>query len=76
MYIDRINYVKEYLRKEYGIVTKTGHHGSRLMHQALGTAETGLVRVSIGYYNNRFEVNDAIWALMKLTGQMDFYLLS
>ena len=68
--------VKEYLRKEYGIVTKTGHHGSRLMHQALGTAETGLVRVSIGYYNNRFEVNDAIWALMKLTGQMDFYLLS
>lgn len=68
--------VKEYLRKEYGIVTKTGHHGSRLMHEALGTADTGLVRISIGYYNNRFEVNDAIWALMKLTDQMDFYLLS
>lgn len=68
--------VKEYLRKEYGIVTKTGHHGSRLMHEALGTADTGLVRVSIGYHNNRFEVNDAIWALMKLTDQMDFYLLS
>ncbi len=68
--------VKEYLRKEYGIVTKTGYHGSKLMHEALGTADTGLVRVSIGYYNNRFEVNDAIWALMKLTEQMDFYLLS
>jgi len=68
--------VKEYLRKEYGIVTKTGHHGSRLMHQALGTADTGLVRVSIGYHNNRYEVNDVIWALMKLTDQMDFYLLS
>lgn len=68
--------VKEYLRKEYGIVTKAGHHGSRLMHEALGTADTGLVRVSIGYHNNRFEVNDAIWALMKLTDQMDFYLLS
>ncbi len=68
--------VKEYMRKNYGIVTKTGHHGSRKMHEALGTAETGLVRVSIGYYNNRFEVNDAVWALMKLTDQMDFYLLS
>lgn len=68
--------VKAYLSKDYGIVTKTGHHGSRLMHEALGTADTGLVRVSIGYHNNRFEVNDAIWALMKLTDQMDFYLLS
>lgn len=68
--------VKEYLRKEYGIVTKTGHHGSRLMHEALGTADTGLVRISIGYHNNRFQVNDAVWALMKLTDQMDFYLLS
>ncbi|MBR3785304.1 MAG: aminotransferase class V-fold PLP-dependent enzyme [Firmicutes bacterium] len=68
--------VKEYLRKEYGIVTKAGHHGSRLMHEALGTADTGLVRLSIGYYNNRFQVNDAVWALMKLTDQMDFYLLS
>ena len=68
--------VKEYLRKEYGIVTKCGTHGSKKMHEALGTADTGLVRVSIGYHNNRFEVNDAVWALMKLTDQMDFYLLS
>lgn len=68
--------VKEYFRKEYGIVTQTGTHGSKKMHEALGTADTGLVRVSIGYYNNRFEVNDAVWALMKLTNQMDFYLLS
>jgi len=68
--------VKEYLRKEYGIVTKAGTHGCKKIHEALGTADTGLVRVSIGYYNNRFEVNDAVWALMKLTDQMDFYLLS
>ena len=68
--------VKEYLRKEYGIVTKTGHHGSKLMHEALGTAETGLVRISVGYHNNRYEINDVVWALMKLTDQMDFYLLS
>ena len=68
--------VKEFFRKEYGIVTKAGTHGSKKMHEALGTADTGLVRVSIGYFNNRFEVNDAVWALMKLTDQMDFYLLS
>ena len=68
--------VKEYLRKDYGIVAETGYHGSKLMHQSLGTEDTGLIRVSIGYYNNRFQVNDAIWALMKLTDQMDFYLLS
>jgi selenocysteine lyase/cysteine desulfurase len=68
--------VKEYLRKEYGIVTKCGTHGCKKIHEALGTADTGLVRVSIGYYNNRYEVNDAVWALMKLTDQMDFYLLS
>lgn len=68
--------VKEYLRKEYGIVTKAGLHGCKKMHEALGTADTGLVRVSVGYYNNRYEINDAVWALMKLTDQMDFYLLS
>ncbi|MBR5315882.1 MAG: aminotransferase class V-fold PLP-dependent enzyme [Firmicutes bacterium] len=68
--------IKEYLRKEYGIVTKAGLHGCKKIHEALGTAEDGLVRVGIGYYNDRYQVNDAIWALMKLTDQMDFYLLS
>ena len=68
--------VHEHMLKKFGIVCKPGLHGARRMHEALGTAENGLTRFSFGYFNNRMEVNDTIWALMDLLGLDDLYLLA
>lgn len=68
--------VHEHMLTKYGIVCKPGLHEAKRMHEALGTAETGLTRFSFGYFNNRMEVNDTIWALMDLLGLDDLYLLA
>ena len=68
--------VQEHLMKKFGIVTKAGHHDAVRMHQALGTYEEGLTRISFGYFNTRVDVNDTVWALMDLLGLDDLYLLS
>lgn len=59
--------LKQRLLKDYDIVTEVvhGEENSR-----------SYVRVSFGYFNTRRDVNDIVWALMEITGQMDFYLLS
>ena len=68
--------VAEHMLKNFGIVCKAGLHDSSRMHEALGTAEHGLTRFSFGYFNDRMEVNDTIWALMDLLGLEDLYLLA
>ena len=68
--------VREHLAKKFGIVVTDGLHDAARMHQALGTADTGLTRFSFGYFNTRRDVNDTIWALMDLIGLDDLYLLS
>ena len=68
--------VQEHMLKNFGIICKAGLHESRRMHEALGTAEQGLTRFSFGYFNDRMEVNDTIWALMDLLGLDDLYLLA
>jgi len=68
--------VHAHMLQKYGIVCKAGLHGSRRIHEALGTAEHGLTRFSFGYFNDRMEVNDTIWALMDLLGLDDLYLLA
>ena len=68
--------VSEHMLKNFGIVCKAGLHGASRMHEVLGTAEQGLTRFSFGYFNDRMEVNDTIWALMDLLGLDDLYLLA
>ena len=68
--------VHEHMLMKFGIVCKPGLHNASRMHEALGTAEQGLTRFSFGYFNNRMEVNDTIWALMDLLGLDDLYLLA
>lgn len=68
--------VKRFLAEKHKIVVGAGLGQGRRMHQALGTAEEGLLRFSFGYTNTRGEVNDAIWALMDLLGLEDLYLLA
>ena len=40
-----------------GICTRSGLHCAPLAHKALGTIETGAVRVSLGVYNTKSEIN-------------------
>lgn len=68
--------VHAHMLEKYGIVCKAGLHEAGRMHEALGTAESGLTRFSFGYFNDRMEVNDTIWALMDLLGLDDLYLLA
>jgi selenocysteine lyase/cysteine desulfurase len=68
--------VRDHMTKKFGIVVKEGFHDASRMHEALGTAETGLTRFSFGYFNTRTDVNDTVWALMDLLGLDDLYLLA
>ena len=68
--------VSDILWEDYEICVRSGAHCAPLMHEALGTEETGLTRFSFGYFNTRRDVNDAVWALMDLLGLDDLYLLA
>lgn len=68
--------VKEHMAKKYGIAVNVGLQDCKKLHEALGTAETGLTRFSFGYFNTRRDVNDTIWAMMDLLGLKDLYYLA
>ena len=48
--------VADILSKEYGISTRGGFHCAPLMHQVLGTSQTGTVRISPGYRTTKKEI--------------------
>lgn len=54
------------LFNHYGIAVRTGAHCAPLMHQALGTVETGAVRFSLSENNTTTEIDsaaDALWEI-------------
>lgn len=55
--------VGRYLAKQ-GICVRTGLHCAPLAHHALGTPESGAIRVSFGRYNTLSDV-DALWRALK-----------
>ncbi len=67
--------VKQYMRKNH-LAVKSGTLDAPRLMKSFGTEENGVVRVSFGYFNNRMEVNDAIWVLMQLQGLTDLYYLA
>jgi len=54
------------LDRKYGICTRSGFHCAPLSHQALGTSDTGLVRISPGYFNTETEIELAIKAVQSI----------
>lgn len=58
--------VSDELAEGWGIATRSGGHCAPLMHEALGTAEQGVVRVSFSHYNTAEEVETAIAAVKEL----------
>ncbi|GAX89131.1 aminotransferase class V-fold PLP-dependent enzyme [Effusibacillus lacus] len=51
------------LDTHYEIAVRAGLHCSPLAHETLGTAEGGLVRASLGYFNNETEIEEFVGAL-------------
>lgn len=55
--------VAELLDRNYSICVRAGHHCASSAHRALGTLETGAVRVSFGYFNSEDELETLLRAL-------------
>ncbi|WP_432662088.1 aminotransferase class V-fold PLP-dependent enzyme [Wukongibacter baidiensis] len=59
------------LDQAFDIAVRSGLHCAPLAHKTLGTFEQGTVRFSIGYFNKRKDVEDAIAAIKKICDEME-----
>ncbi|NLB78599.1 MAG: aminotransferase class V-fold PLP-dependent enzyme, partial [Clostridiaceae bacterium] len=55
------------LDSRYHIATRPGFHCAPLAHKALGTEKTGLLRLSLGYFNTLDEIQYAIDSIKEIT---------
>lgn len=62
--------ISDLLNTEWGICTRPGAHCAPLMHKALGTAESGLVRFSFSSMNTVEEVEVALDALAQIAARL------
>ncbi len=60
------------LSSRYAIAVRGGLHCAPLMHEALGTRENGLVRVSFSHFNEQAEIDELIRALTQLQNPETF----
>lgn len=58
--------VSDLLWEEFEIATRPGYHCAPLMHQALGTADRGTVRLSLSSFTTKSEIDQALVALQAL----------
>lgn len=54
------------LSNEYDIAVRGGLHCAPLMHEALGSLDGGLVRVSLSHFNNDSEIDELLNALREI----------
>lgn len=59
------------LDQAFDIAVRSGLHCAPLAHKSLGTFEQGTVRFSIGYFNKKKDVDDAITAIKKICEEME-----
>lgn len=64
------NEVGNYLSENFNICVRTGLHCAPLIHKFYGTIDSGMVRVSLSYFNKKKDINKLIYALKKLTNQV------
>lgn len=57
------NEVANILNEKYDICVRGGYHCAPLKHKALGTIETGAVRISISFFNTFSEIQRLIYAI-------------
>lgn len=58
--------VSDVLWEEYQVATRPGYHCAPLMHEALGTADRGTVRLSFSSFTTKAEVDTVLTALQNL----------
>ena len=58
--------IAQQLSAQFSIAVRGGLHCAPLMHEALGTLDGGLVRVSFSHYNSIKEIDRLIFALNEL----------
>lgn len=58
--------VADELAYHYEIYTRAGAHCAPLMHQALGTENTGAVRFSMSHFNTEAEIDEAVRAVREM----------
>jgi len=61
------NEIADILNEKYGICVRGGYHCAPLKHKALGTLETGAVRVSISYFNTFTDIQRLIFAVKQIS---------
>ncbi len=54
------------LSSDYGIACRGGYHCAGLAHRTIGTYDTGAVRLSVGPFNTKREINMAIKAIYQI----------
>lgn len=59
--------VADELSETYGISVRAGGHCAPKLHEALGTAEQGMVRFSFSWFNTEEEVDAAIEAVRRIS---------
>ena len=62
-------YVASVLSARYDIAVRGGLHCAPLMHEALGTLDDGLLRVSFSIFNSETEVNELLFALQEIAAE-------
>lgn len=60
-------YVADWLFEEHGIAVRAGAHCAPLMHETLGTAKQGAVRISVSHKNTEEEMDATAKALIELS---------
>jgi len=58
------------LDKVYGIATRAGLHCAPLAHQTLGTLKSGAVRISVGCFNKKDEIEILLKALKEISDNL------
>ena len=58
--------ISDYLNEKYEIITRSGGHCAPLLHKAMGTALSGLVRFSFSHNNTIVEVETALEAIRNI----------
>lgn len=54
------------LLNEKGIAVRTGYHCAPLIHNIIGTKDMGTVRISLGYFNTLYDVENIIISLKNI----------
>ena len=60
------------LDKAYGIASRAGLHCAPMAHQTLGTIKYGVVRLSVGCFNTKDEIDILINALREISDNMKY----